>query len=110
MSKKLTFSANLYLSDSMYSQKMDKLKKRLVERPILTKVFLLTISTNPNEQLDIIESKYLSFPYYNEHPLYVVGLAGSHGEAVALVEKIVQDCLDKRGDVNLKTFLLEYKQ
>ncbi len=109
MSKKLTFSENMYLGESMKIQKLDKLKKKLVESPIVTKAFLITISTNIYDQLDIIESRYLTFPYYNEHPLHVVGLAGSNSEAIKLIEQIVQNCLDKRGDVNLKAFLLEDK-
>lgn len=107
MNKKLVFSPTLYLGESINIRKLDKLKKNLINNPITTKVFLLTISTNPSEQLDIMESRYVTFSYYNEHPLRVIGLAGSNGEAVKMVEKIVQDCLDKRGDVDLKAFLLE---
>ena len=107
MGKQLTFSEKLYIGDSINIQKLDKLKTNLTEVPALTKVFLITISTNITEQLDIIESKYLTYPYYNTHPLHVVGLAKSSGEAVGLIKDIVQDCLDKRGDVDLKSFHLD---
>ena len=107
MSKKLTFSKNLYLGDGINIRKLDKLKMSLKESPVLTKIFLITISANPSDQLDILESKYLTDPYYNTHPLHVVGLATSNAEAVSLVKNIVQDCLDKQGNVNLKSFLLK---
>lgn len=107
MSKKLTFSEKLYIGESIDIRKLDKIKKSLCNAPVLTKFFLITISTNPAEQLDIIESKYLTYTYYNTHPLHVVGLAKSNSEAVRLVQKIVQDCLDTQGDVDLKMFLLK---
>ena len=107
MSKKLTFSEELYIGESIDIGKLDKIKKSLWNTPVLTKIFLITISTNPAEQLDIIESKYLTYAYYNTHPLHVVGLAKSNNEAVGLVQKIVQDCLDTQGDVDLKAFLLK---
>ena len=107
MSKMLTFSENLYIGEGINIQKLDKLKKTLVNSPVLTKVFLITISTHPAELLDIIESRYLTYAYYNTHPLHVVGLAKSNGEAVGLVQKIVQECLDEQGDTDLKRFLLK---
>jgi len=107
MSKKLTFSEELYIGESIDIRKLEKIKKSLCNTPGFAKVFLVTISANPTEQLDIIESKYLTYAYYNTHPLYVVGLAKSNGEAVGLVQRIVQDCLDTQGDVDLKKFLLK---
>ena len=107
MSKKLTFSEKLYIGESIDIRKLDKIKMSLWNMPVLVKIFLITISTNPTEQLDIIESKYLTYTYYNTHPLHVVGLAKSNSEAVSLVQKIVQDCLDTQGDVDLKAFLLK---
>ena len=107
MSKALTFSNHLYLGEGIKIDKLDKLKKYIIETPIFTKVFLITISTNPTDQLDIIESKYLTYPYYNNHALHVVGLAASNKEAVELIQIIAQDCLDKQGNVDLKSFLLK---
>ena len=55
MSKKLTFSEKLYIGESIDIRKLDKIKKSLWNAPVLTKIFLITISINPAEQLDIIE-------------------------------------------------------
>lgn len=107
MNKKVTFSENLYLGESIDSAKLDKLKKEILKKPALVKAFLITISTNPSEQLDITETKYLSFPYYKKHPLYVIGIAGSGNEALHLIEKIALDCLHIRGDANMRAFLQE---
>ena len=110
MSKNLTFSEKLYLSDSIDCRKLDKLKSKLRNTPFLAKVFLITIAMNEKDQLDILESKYLTFPFYNSYPLTVVGLAKSNAEAVHLVQKIFQDCLDERKHVNVKAFFMEGKE
>lgn len=102
----MTFSENLYLGESMENCDLDTLKKTLTESPIREKVFLLTIASNPSEQLDILETKYLMFPYYDTHSLQVVGIAGSKQEAVKLVEMIAVECFAKRKDADLKAFLL----
>ena len=106
MGKKVSSSKQLYLDEGINREKLDKLKKKLMDTPVLTKVFLITIASNPSDQLDIIESKYLTYPYYNTHELHVVGLAKSNSAAVRLVHTIVQDCLDKQGNVDVKSFLL----
>jgi len=110
MSKNLTFSKKLYLSDSIDYKKLDKMKKKLLYAPILSKLFLITISTNEQDQLDILESKYLTFPFYNAHPLFVVGLAKTNSEAIQLVEKMFQDCLDQKNHAKVKSFLMEGKE
>ena len=107
MSKALTFSNHLYLGEGIKCEKLDKLKKDLINAPLFTKVFLITISTSPVDQLDILESKYITYPYYNTHALHVVGLADSNKEAIDLIQTIVQDCLDQQGNVDLKSFLLK---
>ncbi|MDE6926347.1 MAG: hypothetical protein K2P59_14000, partial [Acetatifactor sp.] len=87
-------------------KKLDKIKKKLEKRPLLSGVFLIAVSANPSDQLDIFESGQLVQSYYEKNPPYVIGIAGSRGEAVALVEQIVQECLRERGDCALKEYLL----
>lgn len=109
MAKNLIFSKDLYISESMKDENLDTLKEGLLESPLFTKAFLITISSNPTEQLDIYEAKYLAFPFYDTHLTYVVGLAGSNSEAVSLVQKIAQECYENRGDGNVRAYLMEYK-
>ena len=42
MAGKLTFAPNLYLGESIASEKLDKLKKRLEKKPLLANVYLIT--------------------------------------------------------------------
>ena len=106
MAISLTYRPNLYLGDSINENKLDKIIKKLEKNPVFSGVFLITVSRNASDQLDIFDARQLTQSYYKKHPPYVVGIAGSHDEAVKLVERLVQECLRDRGDCALKEYLL----
>lgn len=106
MSISLTYRPDLYLGDSINEDKLDKIIKKLERNPLFSGVFLITVSRNASDQLDIFDAKQLVQSYYKKNPPYVVGIAGSHDEAVELVERLVQECLKARGDCALKEYLL----
>lgn len=106
MAIQLNFHRNLYLGESINEKKLDKIKKKLENKPLFSGVFVITISGNPSDQLDIYDARQLARKYYEKNPLYVVGIAGNYDEALKTVEQIVQECLKKRGDCALKEYLL----
>ncbi|MCM1063748.1 MAG: hypothetical protein NC420_04600 [Eubacterium sp.] len=106
MAGKIRYHSRLYLSEGIGEKKLDKIKKKLEKRPLLSGVFLIAVSANPSDQLDIFDARLLVQPYYEKNPPHVVGIAESREEAVALVEQIVRECLEKRGDCALKEYLL----
>lgn len=106
MAGKIRYHSKLYLSEGITKKKLDKIKKKLEKKPLFSGVFLIAVSVNPSDQLDIFASRLLVQSYYEKKPPYVIGIAESREEAVALVEQIVQECLEKRGDCALKEYLL----
>ncbi len=106
MAVSITYHPRLYLGESINTKKLDKMKRKLEGKPLLTGVVLITLSKNPSDQLDIFEARQLAQRYYQKNPLYVVGIAGSREEAVGLVEQMVKECLRERGDCALKEYLL----
>ena len=58
MAGKLTFAPNLYLGESIASEKLDKIKKRLVKNPLWANVYLITPASNPADQLDIFDATH----------------------------------------------------
>lgn len=106
MAISLTYHPGLYLGESIRKEKLDKIKKRLENKPLFSGVFLITLSRNASDQLEIYAAKQLAQSYYRKNPPYVIGIAGSHEEAVAMVEQLVQECLKARGDCALKEYLL----
>ena len=77
MAGKLTFAPNLYLGESIASEKLDKLKKRLEKKP-----------------------------HYKKEEFLILGIAAGYEEALQLIEQITGECLDARGDCNLREYLL----
>ncbi len=105
MAVKLTYHRNLYLGESINGQKLDKLKRKLENKPLLSGVFLITVSRNPFDQLEIFDARQLVQKYYENNPPFVVGIAGSYEEALKMLEALVQECLRERGDCALKEYL-----
>ncbi|MCM1025951.1 MAG: hypothetical protein NC432_05920 [Roseburia sp.] len=106
MAVRLTYHQALYLGKSIRQEKLEKIKEKLEKKPLSAKVFLIAISRNPIDQLEIYQAKQLAQRYYEKYPPYVVGIAGDYNEAVEMVEKLVQECLKERGDCALKEYLL----
>lgn len=105
MAVKLKFHPRLYLGESMKDKKVDKIKKKLETRPLFSGVFVITLSRNSSDQLEIYDGKLLCQSYYKKNPPYVIGLAGNWEEAIGLVERIVTECVSARGDCRLKEYL-----
>lgn len=103
---KINYYENIYLSEDIAADDLVKLKQELMEQPWKANVFLITISTNEYDQLDIYHSKYLMQRFYREHPPYVVGIARKQPDAVALVEKMMQECVTAKGNANLKAYFI----
>ncbi len=105
MAIRLIYHPQLYLGKSINEKKLDKIKKKLENKPLFSGVFLISISHNVSDQLEIYEAKQLAWGYYQKNPPCIVGIADNQIEAVELVEKIVEDCLKVRGDCKLKEYL-----
>lgn len=106
MAERVRYHSKLYLSEGITGKKLDKIKKKLEKKPLLSGVFLIAVSANESDQLDIFAARQLAQPYYKKNPPYVIGITESYGEAVSLIEQLVQECLRERGDCVLKEYLL----
>ena len=60
MAVKLTYHPNLYLGDSINAEKLDKIKRKLENKPLLAGVFVIALSGNPEDQLEFYASKQLA--------------------------------------------------
>lgn len=105
MKSKIAYHRKLYIGDGISQSKLDKIKRKLEKKPLLCSEYLITFSSNPGEQLDIFQARQLAQSYYLKYPVCVVGIASDYEEAVRLVETIVQECLQTRGDCSLKEYL-----
>lgn len=106
MAGKLRYASNLYLGDSIASEKLDKLKRKLEKKPLLANVYLITPARNPADQLDIFDARQLVQPHYKNEEFLVLGIASGYEEALQLIQRITGECLETRGDCNLREYLL----
>lgn len=102
----IKYHPRLYLSDGITARKLDKIKKHLSTNPLRAGVYVIVLSRNGIDQLDIYNAKLLAWPYYRNDPPVIVGICTSYDESLQMVERMVQDCLKARGDCALKEYLL----
>ena len=78
----------------------------LEKKPLLANVYLITPAKNPADQLDIFDARQLIQPHYKKEEFLILGIASGYEEALQLIEQITGECLDARGDCNLREYLL----
>lgn len=106
MAGRFQFASNLYLGEGIAAEKLDKIKKRLEKKPLLANVYLITPARNPSDQLDLFDARQLVQPHYKNEKFLILGIAASYEEALQLIEQITKECLEARGDCNLREYLL----
>jgi len=99
------FSSNLYVDESINPRKLEKIKQKINKKPLLTKVYLVTLSDNVSDLLNIFEARQLVFPYYLDHAVRVVGIFATYDAAVEWIVGITSLCKDERDDYDLKEYL-----
>lgn len=93
----------LYLGDSA-KKKKDSLIQKIEEGKTLFNVYLITLSGNEQNQLEIIPSWNLKFWYTRENYPCIVGLACGEAEAEELVCSIVSEVYEKTGKADLRAY------
>lgn len=105
MSLKISFRNALYRSGSITEEELDYIKMRLEKEPLFSDIYVIVPAGNREDMIEFFHSRQLAQPYYKERELYIIGIARTYGEAVLLVRKIIQECLDERGDCALREYL-----
>lgn len=103
---KINFHYHLHLGEGLEYKDLMQIKKDLRENPVGANLFIITLSANEQEQLDIYDAKYLIQKYYSKNPPYVVGIAKDKGQAIEVVERLMQECVTNRGDANLRAYIM----
>ena len=67
-------------------------------------VYVITLSNNPNDELDIIPSYVLMQKIYKDMELIVVGIASDRDNALELLNRMTYDCLNETGNVSFKQY------
>ncbi len=97
----MKFYKYLYIGDTVTNPQKVKWK---LKHHAGVQVYVITVASFP-DQLEILHSAYLKQRYYRYHPPIIVGIASNYEEAVQIVMKITQECLEATGNCNLREYL-----
>ena len=100
----MRFHYNLYVGNSIKHPELTKWRLRVAAGQF--KVYVIVISDNGSNQLEIFHNALLKQSAYHRKDLLVVGIAGDYSEAVSLVTQITEECVISTGTANIKDFLL----
>lgn len=100
----MRFHKNLYVGKSI--KHPDRVKRKLRVAAGQFQVYLITISSNGNNQLECFHNALLKQKIFYRQDHLVVGIAGSYEEALSLILQITEECVNATGTGNIKEFLL----
>jgi len=92
----------LYVGDGA-EKKQDRIVRGIRVGKVQWNVYVLTLPSNPANQLDILSSNYLLQSYYRrQEDLTVVGIAKGREEAFFVLQQMVEDAMKEYGTPDLR--------
>lgn len=96
---------DLFVGESISSGRKKRVMRKVKRRSIFNAAYLLTLSANQQDLIDIIHTRVVRQRYYPRKNLVVIGLAGSYEEALTLAAEILVCLYTVQGDFKLREFL-----
>lgn len=90
--------------------KKEKVKWKILHRAGQLDVYVIALSSNPENLLDIIPSWELMQAYYPKKEMLVVGVDKGYGNAMELAGRIVMDVFQKTGSLNIRDYFLTQQE
>ncbi len=81
-----TFAKNLYIGESVKRPAMVRWKLKHGAGQLF--IYVITSSEIPDGQIEIKHCAFLKQKYYQRHPAFIYGIAGSYKEALDIVLKM----------------------
>ncbi len=94
----------LYLGEGV-EKRYKRIREDMERGKLRWHVYVLMLSTNPQNQLDILSSAFLRQPFYRNQDLTVVGLASGYQEALTVLQRMAADAVRATGKADLRAFL-----
>ena len=95
---------DLYVSDNIIKKK-NKLVKKISKGKLTKNIYVIALSRNDKELLDVFQANVLKQQYYKNQTIVAVGLAKGEDMAYETVKKIIDDCYGETGSVDVKGFI-----
>lgn len=94
----------LYIGETA-REKRDEIVWKVKHKAGMLGVYLITLSSNDENLLDIINSSMFLQPFYKEEEIFIVGIACGYDEAVELAAKIIDEIYQETGDFHVRQFI-----
>ena len=102
----MLFHNKLYV-DSEISKQKKKIINKLKHNKETIGVYIITLSINPGDELDIYPSYILRKKEYIDKELTVVGVASDKEKALELLVNMTDDCFKEMGKISFRQFFKE---
>lgn len=100
---------NLYTSAELQAKK-DSVLAKLEENRVQLNKYLIVLTCDGKNQLEIFDSIMLKQEYFRNQVLMVIGIAAGYQEALSLVRLITEEVYNNQKDVNIRGYLLDMQQ
>ncbi|MBQ8518565.1 MAG: hypothetical protein IJ455_03020 [Agathobacter sp.] len=100
----MQFMGSLYIGETFTSKEYEIIRK-VHNRQIVTNLYLIVLSTNPDNMLDLIPEWEALQKGYPKESLKVVGIANGKKEAIGMVQRIIEESLLETGSADVRSFL-----
>ncbi|MDD7643729.1 MAG: hypothetical protein PUK75_14900 [bacterium] len=101
---------DLFLGKSISPRRKKRIIRKVNRRSVFGAEYLLTLSSNPDNLLDIISVRVVRQRYYPKKGMVVVGLAGDYEEAMLLAGEIISGIYAASGDFKVRDFFETNRQ
>ena len=100
----MQFMGSLYVGEKIaYAQY--KIVEKVHKGKVVPKLYLIVLSSNSDNMLDIIPQKEVQQKYYPKDGLRIVGIAEGKKEALGLVQQMILESLRETGSADVRGFL-----
>ena len=102
----MQFMGSLYVGEKLSSTEY-KIVEKVHKGKIVPDLYLIVLSSNPDNMLDIIPEKEVMQKHYPKDGLRVVEIAEGKKEALGLVQRMIEESLCETGSADVRGFLKE---
>ena len=98
---------NLYSGESI-RPRLKRIRWKVNHNAGQLRVYVITLASNEKNLLDIYPANTMLWHYFYKSSILIVGIAGSHEEAVELACQIVTQVYQDTGSFNVRSYIEEH--
>jgi len=104
MNSRVRFLDKLYIGETAKKRQTEiRWRLRLFRR--VRNLFVIVVSGNDGDQLEIMDSRYLKQGYFRRFPPVIAGFAFGYDEAVDVIVSLAEEVYRKTGSCDIKGYI-----